>query len=208
MSVIIKNINDTCYSYQDVVQLLHASFDERLKQGLHFTCSYMSSETFQNRVKDGTVLVAFDQCTGELLGTATVHIRKNNRGNIYGYNEYLAILPKAKRTGLGTQLLNSRIQLVLNAGGRYIESDTAVGAKSSLKWHLKNGFQIVGVESFKSTNYYSYLFRKQLCHPSVWDCRLIAKISYAISYVKTHLLKKQNGEYTLLGTAVARLLKR
>ena len=78
-------------------------------------------------------------------------------------------------------------------------STTAVGAESSVKIHLKQGYKIIGLGSFPTTNYYSYIFRLYL-QPSIWQNSSFCKIRYAISYLKTHLTKKENGSFTLLGS--------
>lgn len=205
MSVVVDRLENTAVSYKQLIELIHHSFEERIQQGLFFTCSTMTEEKYINKTKDGVVLVAMDNETNELLGTATIHIRKDNRNIIYGYNEYLAISPSAKRKGIGTKLLEKQMMIVINANGEYIESDTAVGAKSSVCWHLKNGFKIVGLQSFISTNYYSYVFRKQLVMSKKWNNEILVKLIYLFSAFRTKILKKENGEYTVFGVALKRI---
>ena len=132
------------------------------------------------------------------MGTAVVHIKKGIDGIVYGYNELAAICSKAKRCGIGSMLLNARAELVKKAGGEYILSDTAVGAQSSINYHLKNGFKIIGITSFLSTNYYSYLFRKQLVPSKKWDSNLYCKFVFLKSYIMTRLIAKEDGCETWL----------
>lgn len=197
MEVVIKRLEETNITYEQIVELLHESFEERLQQGLKFTCSYMSVDQFKKKTADGVVFVALEAMTNELLGTGTVHLRKNKSGVLYGYNEYAAISPKAKRCGIGSKLLKARENFVKSASGEYILSDTAVGAKSSIKYHKKNGFKIIGLTSFSSTNYYSYWFRKQLVPSKKWNSDLYCKYIFLKSYIVTKLCLKKNGSVTL-----------
>lgn len=160
MDLMITSIGDSPFSYSEVVDLIHSSFEERLNQGLHFTCSTITIDQFIEKTKKGIVLVAWDSDSSSLLGSSTVSIRKDKKGVLYGYHEYLAISPKAKRLGVGTKLLESHTHNLINTCAQYVLSDTAVGADSSVKWHVKNGFRIIGLRSFPSTNYYSFKFRK------------------------------------------------
>ncbi len=99
-------------------------------------------------------------------------------------------------------MLKHELGMLRGMDVRYIFEDTAVGADSSVGWHLKNGFRIVGLESYPNTKYYSYLFRLQLV-PSVWQSALWCRLAFAVSYVCCRLRKKPDGSPTLF----ARLLK-
>ena len=202
MGIIIKPLFKSPFSYDEVVNLLHESFKERLDQGLDFTCSTMSVESFKRRTKDSTVLVAWDKDTNQLLGTITVTLKADSKGYVYGYSENLAIISSAKRLGIGTKLLEELIIIVVNAGGRYILSDTAVEAESSVRWHLKNGFKIIALRSFSSTNYYSYIFRRQLAPSKVWNSKFYSFMRYSLSSFIIKKLYKVDGNYTRLGQLV------
>lgn len=191
--IALCTLEESPFTYEDVVDLIHVSFDERLNQGLNFTCSSMSVEEFKNKMSDGIVIVAFDNESDQLLGTASTHIYKDKDNCVYGLNEYLAVHPSVKHRGIGSLLLNKRLSILQEQGAEYVISDTAVGAKSSVKWHLKNGFVIYGYRSFNSTNYYSYLFRKQLVGKSKWDNRFYRGFHFIISFLKTRI------KYTRMG---------
>lgn len=193
MGCCICLLEESPFSYEDVVELIHLSFKERINQGLHFTCSYMSVEQFQAKMNDGLVIVAYNKESGQLLGTASTHIYVDNCNHTYGYNEYLAVHPSVKHCGIGTLLLNKRLCILQERGAEYVISDTAVGAKSSVKWHLKNGFVIYGYRSFSGTNYYSYLFRKQLIGRSKWDIWLYRGIHFLVSFIKTRIKYTRTG---------------
>lgn len=202
----IDRLKCSPFSYEDIADLLHLSFDEHIAEGLHFTCSSMTASTFREKTRDSIVLVAWNPMDDSILGTMTVTVKKDNKQAVYGYLEYLAISPDAKRLGLGTRLLQACTDCCI--GGKYLLSDTATEAKSSVNWHLKNGFKIVGLESYASTNYYSYLFRKQIISPSKWDNNLYVRFHYLLSYIRCKLLKKSDGRRTVLGKVLSQLFRR
>ena len=158
MKLIIKQLQETGITYAQIADFMHESFEERLQQGLRFTCSFMSAAQFEEKMKDGTVFVALDEDSGELLGTAVLHLKTDRRGRTYAYHEYLAVSPKAKHLGVATQLAVVWKAWAVENRVQYVKSDTATRAESSVKWHLKNGFHIYGVKAFKNTNYVSYIF--------------------------------------------------
>ena len=199
MEVVVKLLGETKFTYQQIVDLMHESFDERLQQGLNFTCSSMTTDQYEDKVKDGFTFVAFNPESEELLGTATLHIRKDKKDVTYGYHEYLAVSPKAKHLGIGTKLLNKRLLLLLlSRGGKYVMSDTACGATSSVNWHLKNGFHIYELESYRSTNYWSFVFIKYL-DDSVKRTPLQLKLHFWKSFLFIKTTRNVDGTDTTLG---------
>ena len=203
--IVISRIEQSPFTIDDVIELMHESFEEHLDEGLHFTCSTMTAAQFLQKTRGSIVFVAWREGEQQLLGTATLTIRRDARNTPYGYNEYNAVSPKAKRLGIGTRLLRERVCVVLSQGGQYILSDTATAARSSVGYHLKNGFKIVGMESYPSTNYYSYLFRKQLRIPSIWNCNIYVRLRFLWSAFRCKSIKRANGEYTLLGRVLKRV---
>ena len=208
MSINISTISEAPFSYEDVVELIHSSFEERLKQGLFFTCSSMTVDQFMNKTENSSVFVAWDPATKTLLGNATVSLRKDKKGIVYGYHEYLAISPDAKRLGIGSMIQKEIVILIIDARGQYIISDTAEGAISSVRWHVKNGFKIIGVRSFSTTNYYSYIFRKQLTPSRLWNSNIYTHIRFRVSSILIKALYCEDGSYTLLGKVVFVYLRR
>lgn len=198
MGVVVKKMQETNVTCEQIVSLMHESFKEREEQGLKYTCSYMDAETYQKKAKNGIVLVAIDENSGELYGTGMVHIYTNKWGAKYGYIENLAVSPEKKRLGIGSLLLRERIKFIEESGGEYVLSDTAIGAESAVKYHKKNGFKIVGLRSYKTTNYYSYLFRLQLRPSLVWNNNVLVKFIFSFSYIKTKIKFTRNGEKRML----------
>lgn len=142
MDVVVKLLTETNFTYQQVVELIHKSFEERLHQGLCFTCSFMTVNQFETKVKDAYIFVAYDLDSEKMLGTVTLHIRKDNNEIVYGYHEFLAVSPEVKHIGVASKLQKELVLLLLSRDGKYEMSDTACGATSSVNWHLKNGFHM------------------------------------------------------------------
>ena len=203
MSVVIKQIQDTNFSYKDVVDLLHEAFRERLEQGLNYTCSTMTEEQFRDKTANGIVYVAIDDETG-LCGTATLTIKTDRKGVKYGYNEYNGIRSDMKGKGIGSMLYREGERESRKNGCEYLMSDTSTKAKSAVKYHLKNGFKIIGLESYRSTNYWSYVFRRQLVPSKKWDNPIYCKWQYIKSWLFIRITRDINGK----DTAVGRLYKR
>ena len=198
MEIVVKLLPETTITYNNIADLLHAAFEERLEQGLHYTCSTMTSEEFEAKMKGGYVFVALNQKTEGLLGTVTIHVKTDKRGNVFGYHEYLAVSPKAKRSGVGTELAQAWKALLQQEEAKYVLSDTACDATSSVKWHLKNGFQIYELESYRSTNYWSYVFIKYL-DDSIRKSLLQLKLHYWRSWLFIRATRNKNGSDTALG---------
>ena len=196
--MVIKNIKDTNISYEELVNVMHESFKERLAQGLHFTCSSITVEQFKSKTFDGEVFCAIDENTGELMGTGTIHIRKDKEGITYAYNEYLAVLPAAKRQGIGKMIYIEREREARKAGAKYIMSDTACKATSSVQWHLNMGFKIWELESYRSTNYWSYVFIKFL-DKSYAKNDFVIRLHYLLSFLFIKSTRTINGTDNLLG---------
>ena len=206
MNIIIKKREEANISYEQIVDLMHASFEERLQQGLNFTCSFMTVDQYKEKNSDAIIFVAIDEENGNLMGAAVVHIKRDEKKVLHGYNEYMSVSPKAKRCGIGTMLEHAREEVCKKAGCDYMMCDTAVGAVSSVKYHLKNGYKIVGLRSFASTNYYSYLFRKQLIPSKFWSNSLFCKMVYIKSAVIERIKHKQDGSKTLFALICSRML--
>ena len=184
-------------SWEELTNLFHEAFQERLDQGLNFTCSFFTPEDLEHRSENNVVLVAIDKDNNTLAGTAFVEVVHDKNGT-WGYLSNMAIKPEYKRYGIGSKLEKQRIAIAKEGGCNYVISDTAKGATSSVKWHLKNGFKLVGLESFFSTNYYSYIFRKQLVPHPLWDNSCYCKLRYLLSALRCKMRFHADGKNTKL----------
>lgn len=188
--MVICRIEDSPFSYDELMNLIYSSVEERVEQNLIFNVSKMSASDFRNKNKDGIILVAFNN--NELIGTSCIHILTDNKGKNFAYHEHVFVNPKSKRSGVASKLMEKHVETAYSNGCLYIISDTAVKAKSSVRWHLKNGFRIIGLYSFKSTNYYSYIFRRQLVDDPKWSNRY-CKMKYCLSAMKCRFYYRENG---------------
>lgn len=187
---------NTNITYREIVDLLHESFHERLDQGLNYTCSTITEQEYIRKTENGVVFVAIDKNNKEFVGTSTLNI--HIKGTVkYGYLEYVAIKNSYKHRGIGSLLVPKEYARKLHFS--FILSDTSINAKSAVNFHLKNGFKIIGLESFKSTNYWSYIFRMQLTPSLFWNNPTLIRLHYLISFILIKFTKNKAGEYTFIG---------
>ena len=202
MRVEVKRFDQTNHSYSDIVNLIHEAFVERKNEGLLFSCINISEDEYRAKVGSGIIFVAEDVDCGQLLGTSVAQLKKDKFGVLYGYDELLAIHPSARRLGIATAMLEARINYYVENGAEYAASDTAVGATSSVKYHLRNGYRIVGLRSFKQTNYFSYIFRRQLVvntfKQRLYNNALFCRGIFLISSARTRIVRRSDGDYTVL----------
>lgn len=164
-------------AWQELAELLHEAFQERLDQGLHFSCSFMTAEEIEQESKDCVVLVAVDKDDdNRLVGTVTLKPLTEHKAEHCN----LAVSPSCRHAGVATRLLKALEDLALQRGCDHIISDTAEQAHSSVAWHKKNGFYPISLHAFWDTNYYSIIFRKQLKHHWLWSNRLLCAIRFAV----------------------------
>ncbi len=106
-------------------------------------------------------------------------------------------------------MLEEEAQRLHKAGYRYMVGNTAIPATWSVKWHLKNGYYIVGYSRSEGSNYASYIFRKQIVidvrhHPTdlLWTKPIVpitAKLRYWATYIATCICKDKAGRLNWLG---------
>lgn len=204
MNIVICHKADNI-SWEDLANLLHEAFQERLQQGLQFICSSITAAQLERECEGCVVLVAIDEDTNALAGTVSIKLNDIDSSEPWAYHFNLAVSPAYKHCGIATRLFEEFQSVVQSQGCHYIISDTAVDAKSSVDWHLKNGFRIIKLHSFAETNYYSYVFRKQLKQHPFWSNRLFCKIHYWFSALKCKATFKANGESRYLMSLYIRL---
>ncbi len=191
-------------TWEELVNLFHESFQERLDQGLHFTCSDFTPEDLERRRANNVILLAIDKDNDILAGAAFVEIVHDKKGT-WGYLSNMAIKPDYKRCGIGSKLEDGRIEIANANGCSYVISDTAMGAKSSVNWHRKNGFVPFTLHSFQSTNYYSVIFRKQLQKHWLWSNKFFCHIHFLLSSVMCRLYRHKDASLTTLGKVINKL---
>ena len=207
MNVVINRIEETDFSYHDVVILMHEAFKERLEQGLRYTCSFITEAQFRVKSFGGIVFVAIDKGCGELVGTMTLNYPQT-RSDKYGYMEYVAVRNDAKMLGIGSKMFDCLQKNAVENGCKYLLSDTSTSANSAVKWHLKLGFKIIGFESYHSTNYWSYVFRKQLVPSKKWTSNVYCRFRYILSWIFIRSTRDSNGNDNVLGRFLKAIIRK
>ena len=214
-SVVIKISKEAELSAEELFELRRTAFQQWIDADLYTSVKDAIFERFQQYLKDTAVFVAQDEATGELLGMHTLKLNKR-KGRANGAN--LAVSPKAQHEGIASRMLEAEAQRLRKAGYRYMVGSTAIPATWSVRWHLKNGYHIVGYSRSENRNYASYVFRKQIAtdvrhHPTdlLWTrplAPLTAKLQYCLSWLATNICKSKSGKLNWIGRMAKRSLKR
>ena len=193
-------------SVEELYKLEQVAFQQWKDAGLYTPISNTSVERLQRYIADKAVFVAQDEATGELLGMHTLKLNKR-KGRADGAN--LAVSPKAQHEGIASRMLEAEAQRLHKAGYRYMVGNTGIPAIWSVKWHLKNGYYIVGYSRSERNNYASYIFRKQIAidvrhHPTdlLWTkpiAPVTAKLLYCLSWLATNICKSKSGKLNAIG---------
>ena len=204
--IIIKTYKEAEVSVEELYKLEQVAFQQWKDAGLYTPISNTSVERLQRYIADKAVFVAQDEATGELLGMHTLKLNKR-KGRANGAN--LAVSPRAQHEGIASRMLEAEAQRLRKAGYRYMVGNTGIPAIWSVKWHLKNGYYIVGYSRSERNNYASYIFRKQIAtdvrhHPTdlLWVAPiapLTAKLLYCLSWLATNICKSKSGKLNWIG---------
>ena len=205
-NIVIKTGKEAEVSVEELYELEQAAFQQWTDAGLYTPISNTSIERLQHYIVDKAVFIALDEATGELLGMHTLKLNKR-KGRADGAN--LAVSLKAQHEGIASRMLEAEAQRLRKAGYRYMVGNTAIPAIWSVKWHLKNGYYIVGYSRSERNNYASYIFRKQIAtdvrhHPTdlLWTrpvAPLTAKIRYCLTWMATVICKDNSGKLNAIG---------
>lgn len=191
----MKQLVKSFYCTDDAIQweclssLLRDAFKERTEQGLLFSCRDFSSEDLKKHCGNSYIFIS-QSMDNKHCGMCVLTI-----GNNHGHMKYVAISPDCKHNGVASTLFLALIDKAYELGLSYVTSTTACGAQSSILWHKKMGFNIIRIGSDRITNYYSYIFRKQLKHHILWSNILFIKIYFVLMSSLVYILKKADGSY-------------
>ena len=195
--IIIKTNKEAQVPVEALNDLRRAAFEQWEKEGLYFSMS--SDEHFGQYLRDKVVFVAHDAERGELLAMHTLKLNKQ-KGRANGAN--LAVSPKAKHEGIASRMLQEEVQRLRKAGYKYMAGNTGIPATWSVKWHLKNGYYIVGYSRSEKNNYASYIFRKPIAPSLLWSrplAPITAKLLYCLSWLVTNICKSKSGKLNAIG---------
>ena len=200
-------------SVEELYRLFMAAYKKWTECGIYTPAKYTTLERFTQDISRMAIFVALDANTNELLG---MHVLKLNKwkGRADGAN--LAVSPKAQHEGIASRMLQTETQRLRKAGYRYMIGSTAIPATWSVRWHLKNGYRIVGYSRSEKHNYASYVFRKQIAvdvrhHPTdlLWlpyIAPVTARLRYCLTWLATKLCKDKTGRLNLVGRLAKRSL--
>lgn len=188
-------------SEEAVYALFCLSFQQWSDNGIDAASLHITLEEFIKIIRKARVYVAVDTETGELVGTHTLQLNRNKKRV---HDCYLAVSPKCKREGIATRLFQVEEDYVRKGGYNYIRCTTAVNAVWSVKWHLKNGYRIVGYgrSNYNNQAYATYLFRKQISPSFLWSgplAPITAGFRFYISYSINNICKTSTGQLNLIG---------
>ena len=200
----------------EVLYLLEkTAYKQWTESGIYTPMEDMTFEQFERNQRGRVAFVAQDAATGELLGMHTLRLNKL-KGSAHGAD--LSVSPKAQHEGIASRMLEAEAQRLRKNGYRYMVGSTAIPATWSVRWHLKNGYYIVGYSRSERHNYASYVFRKQLAvdvrhHPTdlLWMrplAPITAKLRYCLTWLATKICKDKAGRLNLVGRLAKRSLKK
>ena len=200
-------------SAEELYRLFKAAYQQWTELGIYTPASDTTLEQFTQDISRMAVFVALDDETNELLGMHALKLNKQ-KCRADGYN--LAVSPKVKREGIASRMLEYEATRLRKNGYKYMQGTSSEAATWSVKWHLKNGYRIVGYSRSENRNYASYVFRKQLAvdvkhHPMdlLWTkpiAPITAKVRYWATYIATCICKDKAGRLNWIGRMAKRSL--
>ena len=204
--IIIKNRKETDVTDEALYALNKESHRLWAEYGMDAPWMHRSYTEFQRIIHSVTVFVALDGETGDLLGMHCFRAYQR-KGWCYGF--LLAVTSSVQREGIASKMLAYEVERIRQSGYRYIREVTATTADWSVRWHLKNGYRIVGYYRVPNNNFANYVFRKQLAPSILWGPTLgplTARMSFAASWLVNHLLKHSDGRDNLMGRFARKLI--
>ena len=212
LKIVIHTLKKTNVSIEALYELYNESFKQWQDCQIVTPAIGKTFEEFKGYIEKATVFVALDAASNELLG---MHCFYFYRKKGYAMGFFLVVSPKSKQQGVASRMLEHEIVFFRKHGCRFLKGNTLAAATWSVRWHLKNGYRIVGYSRGSGKNYPSYTFRKQIAydlrhHPTdfFWlpfIAPITARLIYAITFLATLLCKKRNGELNGLGRFAKRL---
>jgi hypothetical protein len=186
------------FPYEDITQLLHECYREHLDAGRNYLAAVQSVEKTKARLEGSYCVVAYDEDT--LVGTASFRIHRHEEGvhrkwyeaRVYIYVGQLAVLPSYRNTKVLTLMGMKAASLKEVRECQSCIADTSVQANVLVEGYLKMGFQIVDLISWETTNYYSYVFRRNVSGKEFSDS--FCKFRFTISKFLCMMRYTKNGK--------------
>lgn len=201
--------------------LFQRSFQQWRDHGIEAKCLSQDIEYFRNATKRAVVVLAvrnemeegremMDHAIEDSELVGMLCIKRYNDKHAYDY--YLAVAPEAKHQGVGTRMLDNVVEHLKESGHKYLIDSTSVHATWSVRWHLKNGYLIVGFGKGRKPYSDSYKFRKQIAPSLLWSgplAPITAKCSYFVSRTAAYLThRSSDGALNWIGRMVKRIIRK
>ncbi len=175
--------------WEKLARLMRESFKERTEQGLLFACRDFTAEELKNACgNDSFIFVRYDE-NNNPLGFITLTINGK-----CGNTNYVAASPSAKHSGICSSIFEHILKKSKDLNLDYLVSSTSTKAASSMKWHLKMGFEKYDYHSSPHTNYYSCIFRYPLKEKNkTYNIKRFLHFNFARIFVR--MTKTPNGTW-------------
>ena len=205
------------YPVEDEVlfRLYQRSFQQWRDNGIEAKFLSQDIEYFKNATKWASFVLAVPIPNEELKDNSTEPVGMlcfNCYKDKHAFDFYLTVAPEAKHQGIGTRMLEYAVERLKNHGFKYIVDTTSVDATWSVKWHLKNGYRIVGFGKGHKPYSDTYMFRKQIAPSLLWTgplAPLTAKCCYLFwRIVRLLTQRSSDGEFNGLGKLLKKLKNR
>ena len=160
-------ILDKDFPYEELTELLHASYKEHLDAGRKYMAAVQTVEDTERRLDGRLCAVAYNEenklvacITGKVYLKGPNDKRKWYEDDNILHIEQMAVHPDYRDTNILTKMVIKSMKLDFVKSADSWMTDTSVEATNLVNAYVKMGFQIVDMVSWESTNYYSYVFRK------------------------------------------------
>lgn len=189
MNIIITTRKQHHVSDEILFDLIRSSYQQWIDAGIKTSWLHYTFQDFKKNISRSVIYLALDENSNEVLG---MHCFRLNLKRMIAHGFYLAVLPKVKHQGIATRMLQEEVAQIRQRGFRYLTGYTEVSAPWSVRWHLKNGYRIIGYHHAPAPYSDTYTFRLQLVPSLLWGPTLgpiTAKLRYFASKIKGHMYR-------------------
>lgn len=149
-----------------LTQLLHRAYQRLGNMGLRYMAVDQTEAVTQERMAQGTCLLAFYQ--GSLCGTILLRNAQQTNGCPW-YNQpqvasigQFAVDPDLQAQGIGWRLMQAAEQLARESGAKELALDTAEQAEHLVGWYQRLGYRFIETVQWGHTNYRSVILSLEL----------------------------------------------